>query len=164
MNARKQDITLDVAARTIAGVSVAQAMAKLDKYARMDTGVLAVALRHGNELYFADSTRPAHPCEVWVVAGQQLISYHGEECDAAYASACVMVLGLRVARLAQEMGMGAPQSRPWLDTLSLVMLYAGRPERGGAPLPVARALYERVEKHGVDMSCFTMVDNEDEHF
>lgn len=165
MNAAQLPITLDVANRTIANVSIAQATAKLSKYARMDGGELRIALGDHHGFYLTEENRPPYACEVWVMAGDQPISAHGPESDLSFASACTTLLGLRIARhfaAAQEQ---QANTVPWLDSLSLVTLYAMHAKgENMAPVPLLPAIYDQALKNGVDMALFTCAVNADEHF
>lgn len=158
---------------TISGVNAGllkidaqKSLTRLHRYATMDTGELYVALADEAGFYRDDVDRPAGPCEVWVMSGMQPISFHGMECDAALASACVLVMGLKIAKaFGGAAPSGVTHGRPWLDDLALVMLRANRND-GSAPgsVPLSRALYNRAMQHGVDMNIFKVYDDCEEHF
>src|ERR1700740_48047 len=120
MPTSQQKITLDSANAGIDKISAANALARLHRYATADSGELHIAVADDTGFYRADAVRPESVCEVWVMSGRQPITYHGMESTNAYASACAMILGLKVAKAfgggAAGVGMAG---RPWLDELSL---------------------------------------------
>lgn len=161
-----REMTLDAANAGVARMTPAKALAVLSGFAKRDDGVLHIALADHAGFYRLDASRPAHDCDVWVMSGRQPITYHGAESNAAYSSACAMILGLKIAKAFSSAD--APLqalNKPWLDDLSKVMLRAGSGE-ASAPgsIPLTEALYNTALQHGVDMTLFRVYDNCEEHF